>query len=113
MTKTQSTQKDFTPGGQPVKANPYQIISYHDAAEGNLVRFYGHTFTLTNRRVWPMEAGFDPVTQGECITFDGVLVGDHDPNQIPLGYLTKKDGYLIWKFQGNKLATLNKLIAKA
>lgn len=76
-----------------------ELVNTHMLKEGDVIEYYGARMRLTNRQVWPMRAGDDPVKQGDCITFDGVIINEQY-GAIPKGWC--RDG--IWRVQGNKLA---------
>lgn len=77
----------------------YESVTTHDLADGDIVKVYGCTFRLKDRKEWPIASNEDPVRQGACITFatDGL---EYSPDcGFPQWWFDD------WTVQGNKLAT--------
>lgn len=76
----------------------------HELNEGDTVLYYGCVFQLKNRKVHPMEPGFCPKLQGECITFETDLLVYSADCGMPRHWADR------WTIQGNKLAVWSLLV---
>ncbi len=82
-----------------------ETVNIHELNEGDLVRYYGVVFRLRDRKNHGLTEGFDPVLQGDCITFQTDIVDDADRHSnFPAHWAAD------WKFQGNKLCNLCRVL---
>lgn len=82
----------------------HENVNTHELSNGDVIQFYGCTFQLKNRKVWPMEANKCPKLQGECITFDTDLLVYSTEGGMPHHWAQR------WTVQGNKLAIWSRLV---
>lgn len=82
-----------------------EIVNTHELKEGDLVRYYGVTFRLKDRINHGLTAGFDPITQGDCISFATDVIHDDGSGIIPRHW---RDS---WTIQGNRRAHWSRITA--
>lgn len=79
-------------------------VSTHDLKEGDIVLHYGVTFRLKDRKDHGLTPGFDPVTQGTCITFATEVLADNSGGFFPKSWQTR------FTIQGNRMALWARVI---
>jgi hypothetical protein len=84
-----------------------ETVTTHDLVEGDLVRTYGVTFRLRDRKNYGLTAGFDPITQGDCISFQTDVVADDSDGAFPASW--QKD----YTVQGNRMMTWSRIVKEA